>query len=541
MAERSLCIAWGWYFHICSQRFFLAPSLRDVAYSPTLLFSFNGSLGLRTTKIYYYSMNRYLYCKYCGKPIDADSVFCSYCGMPLHEKDNYSKTTEGDVLGSKTQIKEGPNSVSNNTRRKTKYVIPILVLLCFVIVALCLWKVFSKKDIADISINKVTQELAAAVKRYDQLYGFHEGLARVCKDKKYGFIDKLGNEIIPCKYDDAENYDKGISIVTIGRKKGAINRYGHMVIPCKYDDINICEEDSLAAAFIDGTSGFIDLEGNVVVPFDYDYCFSFHEGMAAVRKNGLIGFVDKSGQLIIPCKYEEHDAWGFSEGLVGVRIDGGKDGVFDDKWGYIDKTGKVVIPFQPGITGIPFSSGLSVKYRCDETGNIIVYGPRSMPERRFVEGAFINKNGNFASMYFEVQSILGFRNGYCVVMKNNRYGLVNINGEFTIPCEYTLIGNGGDKKYALIEINGKAGFADKATGQIVIPPIYETNLDWSFNEGLIPVKKDGKFGFINEHNQIVIPFIYDDAYAFSEGFAVVERYGKDGYVDRFGHDTFNLY
>ena len=502
-----------------------------------LLLSFNGSLGLRTTKKYY-SMNRYLYCKYCGKPIDADSVFCSYCGMPMHEKDNYSKTTEEDVSSSNPQIKEEPNSISNNTKRKTKCIAPILVLLCFVIVALCLWIVFSKKDIADISINKVSQELAEAVNRYDQLYGFHEGLARVCKDKKYGFIDKLGNEIIPCKYDDAENYDKGISIVTIGKKKGAINRYGHMVIPCKYDDINICEEDSLAAAFIDGTSGFIDLEGNEVIPFDYEYCESFHEGMAAVHKDGLIGFVDKSGQLIVPCKYKDHST--FSEGLAGVSIDGGEYGVFDDKWGYIDRTGKIVIPFQPGIIGVPFSSGLSVKYRCDEEGNIIVHGSRMMPEKQFVEGAFINKNGELASTYFEVQNIAGFRNGYCVIRKNNRFGLVNVNGEFTIPCEYTFIANGFDEKYALIEINGNVGFAKKATGQIIIPLVYEIGLKgWSFNEGLIPVKKDGKFGFINEHNQIVIPFIYDDASAFSEGFAVVQRYGKEGYVDRFGRDTFN--
>lgn len=57
-----------------------------------------------------------------------------------------------------------------------------------------------------------------------------------------------------------------------------------MVIPCKYDNINLCKDDSLAAAFINETSGFIDLEGNVVVPFDYEYCGTFSEGLADVRK-----------------------------------------------------------------------------------------------------------------------------------------------------------------------------------------------------------------------------------------------------------------
>lgn len=47
-------------------------------------------------------------------------------------------------------------------------------------------------------------------------------------------------------------------------------------------------------------------------------------------------------------------------------------------------------------------------------------------------------------------------------------------------------------------------------------------------------------GYINENNQNVIPFIYDQANDFSEGFAVVKRYGKYGYVDRYGYDTFNF-
>jgi hypothetical protein len=47
------------------------------------------------------------------------------------------------------------------------------------------------------------------------------------------------------------------------------------------------------------------------------------------------GFIDKTGELVIPCKW----GWAekFSEGLAQVMGEG-------DKWGYIDKTGKLVIP-----------------------------------------------------------------------------------------------------------------------------------------------------------------------------------------------------
>lgn len=67
---------------------------------------------------------------------------------------------------------------------------------------------------------------------------------------------------------------------------------------------------------------------------------------------------------------------------------------------------------------------------------------------------------------------------------------MNTQGKFTIPCKYSFIANGFDDKYVLIQINNKMGFANKATGQIAIPPIYEIGYSgWSFKEGLIPVKK----------------------------------------------------
>ena len=479
-----------------------------------------------------------MFCKYCGKLIDEDSSFCRYCGKSLHENlgitDNISAIKEKCAPKTNGIMVEDTNHLWTMITQKKKSIIFFFIL--FLLLLICsLFGIFGGKKIADISINQVSQELTAATKKYDELYEFHEGLARVCKDKKYGFIDKLGHEIISCKYDDAKDYDKGISVVTLGDKKGAINREGDMVIPCKYDNINLCKDDSLAAAFINETSGFIDLEGNVVVPFDYDYCGTFSEGLADVRKNGLIGFVNKNGELVIPCKYENlYNGYGFREGLVGVSIDGGLPGIFDDEWGYIDQNGNIIIPFQKGLTGAPFSSGLSMRYRTDKNGFLIIH-------KTACEGAFIYKNGKQATDFFETQNIEGFRKGYCTIKdKNGWEGLVNTQGEFTIPCKYSFIANGFDDKYVLIGINNKYGFANKATGQIVIPPIYEIDYSgWSFNEGLIPVKKDGKYGYINEHNQIVIPFNYDDAFAFSEGFAVIQRYGKYGYVDRFGHDTFN--
>lgn len=57
-----------------------------------------------------------------------------------------------------------------------------------------------------------------------------------------------------------------------------------------------------------------------------------------------------------------------------------------------------------------------------------------------------------------------------------------------------------------------------------------------FSEGLAPVKKNGKWGYINEAGEVVIDFQYDGAHSFSEGKALVEKLeDMDGYFMRCYH------
>ena len=46
------------------------------------------------------------------------------------------------------------------------------------------------------------------------------------------------------------------------------------------------------------------------------------------------------------------------------------------------------------------------------------------------------------------------------------------------------------------------------------------------SEGLIAAKKNGKWGFINTSNEVIIPFQYDNALSFSNGKAIVTE-GKE--------------
>jgi hypothetical protein len=74
------------------------------------------------------------------------------------------------------------------------------------------------------------------------------------------------------------------------------------------------------------------------------------------------------------------------------------------------------------------------------------------------------------------------------------------------------------------------GFQERATGEIIVNPIYNDVGDFRHND-LAEVRLDGKLGFIDSTGQLVIPMIYEDVRGWGS-YYIVKRNGKWGYVDR---------
>jgi len=73
-----------------------------------------------------------------------------------------------------------------------------------------------------------------------------------------------------------------------------------------------------------------------VITKEFTYARFFHEGLVAVHLNFTWGFIDESGKEIIPFKYEE--VWDFSEGISEVTSSG--------KNGVIYKSVKEIVPLE---------------------------------------------------------------------------------------------------------------------------------------------------------------------------------------------------
>ncbi len=99
-------------------------------------------------------------------------------------------------------------------------------------------------------------------------------------------------------------------------------------------------------------AGFMDIEGNIIIPQEYYRAGDFHSGMAWVQdkytvehdkianafvtKGGKFGYVNKTGELVIPYIYD--DVTDFDGEYASAQKDG--------KWGLINKKGETIIPFE---------------------------------------------------------------------------------------------------------------------------------------------------------------------------------------------------
>ncbi len=211
-----------------------------------------------------------------------------------------------------------------------------------------------------------------------------------------------------------------------------------------------------------------------------------------VEQDKKWGYIDKNGRLVIPFKFD--GAGGFSEGLAAVEI--------NERTGYIDKTGKLVIPPR-FYRGYPFSEGLAV---------VVIH-----------------------------------RSGQIEPPPRYHYGYIDKSGQVVIqpPQDPETLEwfNMAHKALAFSEgracmVHGKMGYIDKA-GQQIIPPRYKDVRP--FSEGLAAVMKfedkygEDKYGYIDRSGKKVIPFGLMFAGPFSEGLAAAHiNYDDHDYVDKTG-------
>ncbi len=130
-------------------------------------------------------------------------------------------------------------------------------------------------------------------------------------------------------------------------------------------------------------------------------------------------------------------------------------------------------------------------------------------------------------------------NGVAVVLdENEQMGLLNNSGNYIIPigkyAEIVPLNNGA----VLVNDGGFLGMLD-TKGNKLMEPIAIEELNIELSDDFVAIKKDGKWGAINEKGKTVLPFEYDQIIAepnpgIFNGMFEVKKDGKVGFVDKKG-------
>ena len=267
--------------------------------------------------------------------------------------------------------------------------------------------------------------------------------------------------------------------------------------------------------------------------------------------DGRWGYIDDSGKVIVPTTFGSAS---FLYGGFGIVKD------MDGKCGYIDSNGKLAIPVQFTFCGT-FSQGLATiqfnKYtgtdttfhKINEQGKVVF--PTTLYVGEFVDNVAPARKDMYAQ---------------------HKCGYIDIGGNWLTPPAFDYCGSLSDG-LAKVEVgteSRKCGYVDRK-GKVSVPLNFERCLN--FNEGLAVVAvyvkwKDrllvdtslGRFilrvlhppndtnlfeeppswypqiswGYINQSGTWAIAPQYENASSFSEGWAAVGKDGEMGYIDTKG-------
>lgn len=370
--------------------------------------------------------------------------------------------------------------------------------------------------------------------QYDRIYDFIGNYAVVRDKDLYGIIDNHGEIVIPIKYENIRDFyleyhfldkedsyhvddvfyvrENGIDkVINLTRMKTGTSRLGRIDSPydyqiikrngkcgfvnylgeeilCQYENARDTFSQNLVAVVKNNKIGFIDKNGQTIIPFQYEYseygfnylssigCAKFSEGLCAMKKGQKFGYIDRQGNVAIPYIYDLACEFHHGKAVVGIEENG------KGKVGLIDKTGNLVVP---------------MKYNDIHYCNVGAY----IVEQSNKQGVMNLDGAIIVPIDYDEICYLG---NYAYIRKGNKYGVIDGQGHFLLPCEYNEIPLESLYGNVFVVIDNKKRGIVNVNNEVVIPSIFD-RLSERKGCSLLIVEKDGKIGVSDWNGNYYLP------------------------------------
>ena len=287
--------------------------------------------------------------------------------------------------------------------------------------------------------------------------------------------------------------------------------------------------------------GFLDLKGNVVIPFKYKAARNYYyegETAAVVDENNTYGIIDINGNFTpsqFACitkltdkllkfsylgnisNFEQDARWNsmfFTSNELKSKTDGN---CMDSKVGIVDEHENIIVP-----------ADYNNLFVSADTDYIVAQNGKNRD--------FFKKNGE-AVFEDQYQSVIPGKYNFAIQNLGEEWAIGNTKGEFLTEFEYdrleylytdTDIGKYIDSKYIAGLKDGKFTIIDQ-NGKQQIPPKFDAVSFNKYMKGLIITQLNQKFGVFYDGFELYEP-IFDSIGEFKDKRAQANLNGNDYYI-----------
>ena len=386
---------------------------------------------------------------------------------------------------------------------------------------------------------------------------FKEGELLIKKDNKYGVINSRGKTIVGIQYDEIKvdeyytlekRYKYAGYIVSNKTEEeyryGYLNHKGKEILKLEYNDISrITEiqdnENSYLICAKNGQYGVTKNENQVLNNEYQSIHYDANNQILVIEKSKKYGVVNLEAKEILPMEYGQIDVTGNylyakkDNEVIVYNKDGAKtnisanisilntnnenykiriDNENESKYGVIDKDGKVLIEEKYNYIEYLNDNYFIVS---NENGKLGILNDKG---NEIVE---INKDSIQRIENTElIQAALPENKVTQIYDRTMKMICEMQNATINVEDDYIKVFNDGELKYF-----SKQGKELKNT------EVYANNQ-------LFVAMKDNRYGFVDKNGNLVVDYQYEKAYEFnSYGFATVKKDGKWGAINEKGQEV----
>ena len=273
-------------------------------------------------------------------------------------------------------------------------------------------------------------------------------------------------------------------------------------------------------------------------------------GLYPISANGKYGYMDRTGKTVIPPQFDA--ALDFSEGLAVVKV--------GTKYGYTNTQGTVVITpqfegasrFQQGRAAVKLGKTYGFvdtdgKYISSPTFSWAGMFSGNLAPVKTADGkcGFVDRSGKLVPALLDKCAAFalrpwlqspdgttdsGFTEGLAPVASGETWGYIDTAGKWIINPQFEAAGCFGEG-LAPVTVGRRTGYIDRR-GKFVINPQYDQGDE--FYEGCARFSEKDKFGFIDKTGRVVVEAKFLKAGHFSDGLAPVKTDDGWGFIDQTG-------